>query len=493
MTNETNSNPAAAHQAPLRVFPGMDANAVPAPAESRGTFSFIRQLGIDFVRRTVEWIGMESPTPQTSSRVPVTEVLVEAEAPPSDHASVGDFISTYATWADVVELPRTIHEAVAMQLVASLLNRAGVYIRNGRIWYPMDLWMVLLTESGGGRSTQLGFAADILKSAGISGLLNDCRWGSAPAFLQELSDNLTGHLYLWSEMSEKLALFNSGTFQAYGAKSWLTDRYDNRTTPEEVRYRSTNKSSDTPPITFAVAPRINILAASSENWFYTNLAEDDSAGGWLPRWVFVRVGKRGRSCARPAEPDPAVAATLSSQLQAISKLSGEATMPEEIWQDYELWYEETQRIFESHPSPALAVPYWNRHKGMILKLAVIFEASANHRLVVGWDSWKRAKEKSAELVHDIFDMLDTKMTATGYTLKRYEDHIRDRGSDGLLKSEFTYAFKDDPDREKHLTTLFGGDVIHQFIRPGKGRPGTILVHRDHCSGRCGRCGTVVTV
>ena len=38
----------------------------------------------------------------------------------------GDFISTYTDWADVVELPRAMHEAIAMQLVAALLNRNGV-------------------------------------------------------------------------------------------------------------------------------------------------------------------------------------------------------------------------------------------------------------------------------------------------------------------------------------------------------------------------------
>ncbi|MGC2161308.1 MAG: hypothetical protein WA634_05315, partial [Silvibacterium sp.] len=410
--------------------------------------------------------------------------------------------------ADVVELPRAMHEAIAMQLVAALLNRNGVHIWNGSIWYSLDFWLLLLSGSGGGRSTLLQFARRIVEKAlppptekklefaspGLvsvvehSNLINNCSWGSPQAFLQEFSDaELARNLFLWGEMGEKLALLNSGPFKQLGAKQWLTDRYDNPDVPEEIRYRRTGKPSDTEPIAFRHAPRINILAGSSEAWFYEFLQKDDSKGGWLPRWIFIRAGKRVRSCSSPVTPDSKLTDGLVKHIQRISQLSGEATMPDEIWGEYHTWYEATQRIFESHPNSALAEPYWNRHKGHILKLAVIYTASMGGDLVVTREAWERARAKSAELLKNIFHMLDTGMTAVGFTLKRYEDRIHDAGEDGMLRSEFTRAFQDDRDRERDLTTLLSGQVIHQFQKRGGGRPGTILVHRDHCRGRCHGC------
>lgn len=487
-------------------------STVPAsPAQSSIPSSPISPL-LTLARR---WVR-ESSSP-SDSRVVVVEhcefagVTPDAEA--DSRQGQTDFINTYASWADVVELPRVMHEAVAIQLVASLLNTNRVFIRNGPLWYPMDLWMVLISQSGGGRSSLLDFAKQLMAGAGVfegenrggNGVqlpenpINDCRWGSAPAFFQELSRNRDKNLYVWGELSEKFALFNSGPFKQYGAKAWFTDLYDKRSKPESIKYRETGKPSDTAPIEFDFAPRINILAGSSEDWFYNNLHGDDSLGGWLPRWMFVRTGPRSRSCPRPTEPDPSTRTILANQLRAISQFSGEASMAEEIWKDYESWYVETQHRFDTHSNPALAAPYWNRHKGHILKLAVIFEASLNatkyasngsgkcEGLLVGWDAWNRAKAKCAELEGNIFEMLGSGMSAVGYTLKRYEERIRLAGEGALLRSDFTRTFQDDPERDRHLATLIAGDVVHTFLRAGKGRTGTMLVHRDHCGGKCVKC------
>jgi hypothetical protein len=63
-----------------------------------------------------------------------------------------DFIADYARYADVFEAPREMHEAVAIQVLATVLNKAGVTIPHGPSAYTLDLWEILLSESGGGRS-----------------------------------------------------------------------------------------------------------------------------------------------------------------------------------------------------------------------------------------------------------------------------------------------------------------------------------------------------
>ena len=97
-----------------------------------------------------------------------------------------DFISTYADWADVAEAPRTVHEAIAIQLVAATLNRRGVFIDWG---YPlsMDLWMGIIAESGIGKNTSMGPARDILRAASIPDLIHSVDPGSKEKLYEILS------------------------------------------------------------------------------------------------------------------------------------------------------------------------------------------------------------------------------------------------------------------------------------------------------------------
>ncbi len=98
--------------------------------------------------------------------------MIAAEAFPKLKAQEGvvvaqpgantDFTSAYAGHADVLEAPRILHEVAAIQLVASALNRNGVTIPLGALRYSLDLWTLLLSGSGAGRSTTIGMVAPIL-------------------------------------------------------------------------------------------------------------------------------------------------------------------------------------------------------------------------------------------------------------------------------------------------------------------------------------------
>jgi hypothetical protein len=58
-----------------------------------------------------------------------------------------------------------MHEAVAVQIIASVLNRNGVRIPHGANGYSMDIWIVLLSGSGAGRSTLVTLADPLLEGA----------------------------------------------------------------------------------------------------------------------------------------------------------------------------------------------------------------------------------------------------------------------------------------------------------------------------------------
>jgi hypothetical protein len=311
---------------------------------------------------------------------------VHAEVPV---AQSFDFIQEYAAYADILEAPRVMHEVVAIQLVASILNKNGVSVRLGGLSASLDLWVVLLSGSGCGRSTLITLARPILESAQLSDLQRSTTWGSAPALYQYLSDHPDG-LFVWGELSEKLKLL--GDIRFLGGKEWLTDRYDNFRVPESVTYRATGVAQrDTPAIIFSQAPRTNILATSSEDWFFGSLLTEDSTGGFLPRWLLIRTNNAGRIVPIPRTPDERVVPRLTDHLRRVNELRGEADFSL-IEREYDLWYRATKARFASQPNRALADTYFNRHRIHILKLALVFEVSTSISLRVSASAWERAVE-----------------------------------------------------------------------------------------------------
>ena len=386
-----------------------------------------------------------------------------------------DFIRTYVGYADVLEVPQMMHEAVAVQIIASVLNRNGASIPHGANCYSMDIWTVLLSGSGAGRSTLVTLADPLLKGANLDTLVRNMQWGSGPALQQQMASSPCG-LFVWGELSEKLQLLNDSRFG--GMKQWLTDRYDNFRLPESIEYRQTQKrSQDTPPIIFTTAPRINILATSSEEWFFNNLAQGDSAGGFVPRWLLVRTPDSARNIPTPVKPNQRLLKRLIAQLGWISHIKGYADLTE-ILPRYEHWYGQAKQRFASQPNPSLASAYFNRHRVHVLKLAVIYEVSRSLSLRPTEASWIRAERAAKRLEDTIFSLLGTGMNREGFALSKMEERVRHAGADGLPLSELTKAFQHDHKsmREQRLQTLIGGEAVVALHRQTAGRTAIILVH-----------------
>jgi hypothetical protein len=394
------------------------------------------------------------------------------------HQESVDFISDYAKYADVLEAPTILHQLVGVQLVATALNRNGVVIQNGAVCLSFDLWITLLSGSGAGRSTTVGLAGQILKEAQMGDLERSVRWGSAPIFYQDLAENPTG-LFVWGELGERLKMLNDRRFAT--VKEWLTDRYDNFSMPPAFIYRRTGKSSDTPTIKFTRIPRVNILATSSNDWFFRNIAEEDSAGGFMSRWLILQADGVGRDIPIPKAPDPTLAGPLAERLAEIAQLQGNADLSA-ILSLYEKWYVSTKRRFNAQPNRALAAAYWNRHRGHILKLAVVFEASRTASLRVSALSWTKAFQLASKIEQSIFRILPTGMNALGYDLQRITDRIKQAGPTGIARNELTRSFQSMKahERDQHIKTLVESGVISEIPQPTVGRTRTLYVHEDFC-------------
>src|SRR5882762_5653506 len=154
--------------------------------------------------------------------------------------------------------------------------------------------------------------------------------------MQGFAKNPSG-LLMWGEMSEQMRKLNQPNFPTL--KQWITDRYDDPCPPQPVSYRSTGKpKKDTPAIEFDQAPRINILATSSEDWFFSNVMQADSTGGWIPRWMLYRLPTVGRCIPIPRSPDPTQAVALIKSLEKLKAIKGTAVDISEVTAEYEKWY-----------------------------------------------------------------------------------------------------------------------------------------------------------
>jgi len=87
--------------------------------------------------------------------------------------------------------------------------------------------------------------------------------------------------------------------QHAGLKEWFTNLYDEWSLPDSIEYRKSGKKNDTPSITFTIAPRMNILTTSSQDWFTENLGDGtDIRGGFLAHFMPVVLPASGNASAR---------------------------------------------------------------------------------------------------------------------------------------------------------------------------------------------------
>lgn len=399
----------------------------------------------------------------------------DAPTPFTGGTHSGDFISGYADYADILEAPREVHEVVAISLLAAVLNR-NVSIQFGGLALRLDLWTLILSGSGLGRNTLVNLMYPILDASGQQGLIRGTTWGSGPGFYQDLAQNPTG-LYVWPEMSQILKTLSQSQFT--GTKEWLTDRFDNPRVPDAIRYRATGQPTNTPPITFAQPPRLNILATSSLDWFVSSLGREDTTGGFVPRWFMVRVPDTRRVIPKPQEPNPELVKPLADHLAAASKLTGVADLSQ-VEELYGAWYREARHRFESQPNPALAMPFFNRLRALVLKLAVISEVSASCTLRVSPAAMKRALAWATATEDTIFKLILTGMTPEGFALDKIEQAVQKAGAVGITQSDLTRAFQGDRyrDRKERLATLVSAGKVCVYQRRTGGRTAYLYVWSD---------------
>jgi hypothetical protein len=387
---------------------------------------------------------------------------------------VRDFISDYANYADVIEAPREAHEIVALSIIAAALN-LKVSIKNGEQKLPMDFWTLILSRSGYGRNTLLGLAKPI-ENASQTHIIRNVLWGSKEGMQEDIASESRG-LYVWPEFSSVFKPMLGGRY--IGAKEWITNLYDNYDVPETTVYRTSGRDKTT-PIEFDEPPRLNFLASSSTDWFVSSLTQEDTTGGFIPRWTILNLRETGKLIPEPKLTDRRWVKPLGMYLRQVATLKGHAELSKEARELYHEWYRESFKRFSDQQHTNLAMPYWNRMRGQILKAALAYEVSSSLKLLISPESFNRAEKLMKKVEETIFGLLPTGMNKEGFEVDKIEQKIKTAGDEGIARSTVTRAFQsmEKKNREDRIETLKDSHTIQEFIRASTGRPASYLVHKD---------------
>ena len=177
---------------------------------------------------------------------------------------------------------------------------------------------------------------------------------------------------------------------------------------------------------------------------------------------------------------PSCSPALAEQLASIAALEGNADLSK-IEAQYAEWYREARTRFQDQPNAGLAEPFFNRLRGELLKLALIYEVSQSGSLNVGEEAFQRAVAVASDAEETIFKLLPSGMTREGSEVEKMAEKIRSAGPEGISQSGLTRAFQhwNAWEREERLNTLLESSRVHEVRRPTKGRTETLYVHDDY--------------
>ncbi len=386
-----------------------------------------------------------------------------------------DFIGTYVKYADIFEAPPEAHAAVATTLISAAVNGA-VWIENGGQKLSLDFWTLLLSGSGVGRNTLTSLLWPVLDAAGLGNLARNTSWGSKTGFYQDLAENPRG-FFVWEELSVSLKALSDSRLGE--AKQWLTNVYDNFRVPASIKYRKKGEKSDTPEIVFNEPPRTSILATSSQDWFVASLAEEDSLGGFIPRWFIVEMPVLDRAIPVPKFPDKGLIQPLTDCLREVGHLKGTVDLSK-VKDRYEEWYVETRKRFADQTNVPMAIAFWNRHRVHLLKLAAIYGIADSGGLTVTPESMERAITSATASEKTVFSLIEKGLSREGAAVDKLAQCILNAGIDGMPRSEFTKTFQSIrwQDRLSRLATLIEAGTVKRFTRATGGRSAEVLVHND---------------
>jgi hypothetical protein len=227
--------------------------------------------------------------------------------------------------------------------------------------YP-NLWIVVIAQSGFGKSVPLDMSEALVRKAGLeANVLPDSF--SQEALYTMLSQHPYGIFYL-----QEFSAFLSSLQRDYneGSVPWLTKIFDVPDTDTRVLRKE--------KITLR-KPCITILGASSPEWFAESYKASLLGGGFLARFLFCPSEDAGAYVGHPGPRDEGVEVGLADHLRRVAALAGRADLSA-VWDRFNAW-DRTAREHLRRNCPPEFTGMRARAGVLVLKGAMLLHASAD--------------------------------------------------------------------------------------------------------------------
>lgn len=282
------------------------------------------------------------------------------------HGFIRDFVDLHRP---VTEAPELFHVAAALSCIATALNRLTWLDNGAHRLYP-NLYIALVAGSTWMRkSTVLKEAEDFLGRLGENHndpyrfSLDMPQTINAIGLWTENPRGLITHDEIggWLKSSEQLS------FMA-GVKTTLKEIHD--CPPVFVKsFRGEGKSIR------LEKPYINLLSATTWDWFAEAVIGSDIGSGFLPRFMFfvARPEESGDPLPLPPPMDSALKDKADDSLFKISQRDGSMNLGPEAKEQYTSWYLENSE--KARKGQEHIVAFRGRLGDYVLKLAMLYQAA----------------------------------------------------------------------------------------------------------------------
>lgn len=296
-----------------------------------------------------------------------------------------DWITKYLEYEEMSEPPKLYKEWVAINVIASVLQRK-CWLPWGPLTFYPNMYIVLVGPSGKCRKgTAMGTGKEFLQELGIQLIAESV---TREAMIRELSESTVSNtigddIIMHSSLtifSKELAVFLG--YENKQLMSDLTDWYDC-----ESKWTYQTKGSGTDEI---VGLWVNLIGATTPDLIQSQFPQDAIGGGLASRIIFVYEDQKGKVVPAPflSEKHKNIWKWLRNELEEISMLQGRFSWTEGFLEKWIEWYhyQENNKAIEDERFQG----YLTRRPNHILKLCMVLSASSRSDMIITENILERA-------------------------------------------------------------------------------------------------------
>jgi hypothetical protein len=357
-----------------------------------------------------------------------------------------DFVEAYKEYAkQITDAPPKYHELMALAIISTVLGRQA-YLKYGVYNLYPNLYIVLIGKSTVMRKTAcLNMAKNLIEKFNPDLILSN---DFTPEGLFSLLSEKSKGLIIWSEFGA--FLINATKNYQAGVKEFLTEVFD---CPNRKNKRLSGKEYEIKDI------YLNIITATTLNWFIDRINEADTMGGFLGRFIYMPCkleDKNGWYYMPKPEPID-LSNKLVSDIKKISQLKGEFTISDEANLLLIKWLRRHEEEIEILDDSKGIIGFYARLSDYLLKFAMLYEISGSKSLTISEGSLLRAIKLVNQLKQSLNELMSEHIAFT----KEAKDIQKILN---LIKSEAEGIRRDKLLKNSHMTAKQLEEVLNTLMQ-----------------------------